>query len=105
MKKDSGSKTHLLCVHDNILVKVMRETDGDGAVVPTSDRPSELKRGTVRSVGEYGKMTLSGATVPNSVKEGDTVLFNDMRGQEVRLNGETLVVVKEEWVVGVLSES
>ena len=56
---------------------------------------------TVIAVGP-GKLLKTGARLPMSVKVGDHVLFGKWNGTEVKLNGEELLIVKEEDLFGVV---
>jgi chaperonin GroES len=71
-----------------------------GIVIPDSatEKPS---RGEVIAVGN-GKSTDSGDIRPLDVKVGDTVLFGKYSGTEGKVEGEELLVMREEDIMGVL---
>ncbi len=89
-------------LHDRVLV---RRIDGDtksagGIIIPDTakEKPSE---GEVVAVGP-GARDENGKIAPMSVKVGDHVLFGKWNGTEVKLNGEELLIVKEEDLFGVV---
>jgi chaperonin GroES len=89
-------------LHDRVILKRMEEetTSSGGIVIPDSaaEKPS---RGKVISIGK-GKRLDSGEIVPLDVKVGDTVLFGKYSGTEVKVNGEDLLVMREEDIMGVI---
>jgi len=58
-------------------------------------------RGKVLAIGN-GKRLESGEVVALDVKVGDTVLFGKYSGTEVKVNGEDLLVMREEDIMGVI---
>jgi chaperonin GroES len=58
-------------------------------------------RGEVIAIGK-GKRLDSGDVVPLDVKVGDTVLFGKYSGTEVKVNGQDLLVMREEDIMGVI---
>jgi chaperonin GroES len=71
-------------------------------LAPTSrEKPNQ---GTVVSVGD-GRELASGARAPFTVKPGDRVVFANARnpGPEITVNGETLLVMKEEDLLCILN--
>lgn len=100
MKKIQGKRESFIPLHDNVLVKQWPEVDSGKTVRPDDDPSKELFRGVVEEVPEYGKLTQTGATVPSSIKMGDMIIFNKLRGQEVQINGEEFIIIKEDWILG-----
>ena len=89
-------------LHDRIIVKRMEEErmSAGGIVIPDSatEKPS---KGEVVAVGN-GKILDNGEARPLDVKAGDTVLFGKYSGTEVKVDGEDLLVMKEEDVMAVV---
>ena len=90
-------------LHDRILVRREEEagTTRGGLIIPDSakDKPQE---GTVISVGN-GKTNDEGKLFPLGVKEGDTILFGKYSGTEIKLDGQDLLIMKEEEVLGIVT--
>jgi len=89
-------------LHDRVIVKRMEEetTSPGGIVIPDSaaEKPS---RGEVIAAGS-GKRNDSGDVVPMDVKVGDTVLFGKYSGTEVKVEGDDLLVMREEDIMAVI---
>lgn len=89
-------------LHDRILVRRLDEekTTAGGIVIPdsASEKPSE---GKVVAVGK-GKLLDNGSLQALDVKAGDTVLFGKYSGTEVKVDGEELLVMREDDVMGIV---
>lgn len=90
-------------LHDRILVRRVEEaeTTRGGIIIPDTakDKPQE---GEVIAVGK-GKINEEGKVRPLDVKEGDRILFGKYSGTEIKIDGEELVIMREEEVLGILS--
>ncbi len=89
-------------LHDRVIVKRVEEetTTAGGIVLPGSaaEKPSQ---GVVLAVGN-GKALDNGTVRPLEVKAGDKVLFGKYAGNEVKVDGEDLIVMREEDIMGIL---
>jgi chaperonin GroES len=89
-------------LHDRVIVKRLEEerVSAGGIVIPDSatEKPT---RGKVIAAGN-GRILENGSVRPMSVKEGDQVLFGKYAGQEIKIDGEELVFLKEDDIVAVL---
>ena len=89
-------------LHDRVVVRRKEEetTSPGGIVIPDSaaEKPAQ---GEVVAVGK-GKTNTNGEVQPHDVKVGDTVLFGKYSGTEVKINGEDLLVMREEDIMGVV---
>jgi len=89
-------------LHDRVIVKRLESerTSPGGIVIPDSaaEKPVE---GKVVAVGK-GKILEDGQVRPLDVKIGDKILFGKYSGTEVRVDGEELVVMREEDVMAVI---
>ncbi|MDR3390234.1 MAG: co-chaperone GroES [Sulfuriferula sp.] len=89
-------------LHDRIIVKRMEEErkTASGIVIPDSatEKPDQ---GEVLAVGN-GKIGDDGKARPLDVKVGDRVLFGKYAGQTVKVDGEDVLVMREEDIMGVL---
>ena len=89
-------------LHDRVIVRRMEEekTSAGGIVIPDSatEKPAE---GEVVAVGN-GKILDNGEVRALDVKAGDKILFGKYAGNEVKVDGEELLVMREEDIMGVL---
>ncbi len=89
-------------LHDRVIVKRVEEetTSAGGIVLPGSatEKPSE---GEVLAVGT-GKQLDNGSVRALDVKVGDRVLFGKYSGNEVKVDGEEVIVMREEDIMGIL---
>jgi len=91
-------------LHDRILIKRKAEEErtAGGLYIPESakERPTQA---TVIAVGK-GRIQEDGSVRPLAVKAGDTVLFGKYAGNEIKLDGEELLIIREEDVLAVFGE-
>jgi len=89
-------------LHDRVVVKRLEEerTSPGGIVIPDTAAEKPVQ-GKVLAVGK-GKILEDGSVRPVDVKVGDKVLFGKYSGQEIKIDGEDLVVMREDDLVGVL---
>jgi chaperonin GroES len=89
-------------LHDRVIIKRMEEErlSSGGIVIPDSaaEKPS---RGEVIAAGT-GKILEDGKVRPIAVKKGDKVLFGKYSGTEVKVDGEDLLVMREEDIMAVI---
>ena len=89
-------------LHDRVVVKRMEEerTSAGGIVIPDSatEKPS---RGEVVAVGN-GKVADNGDVRALDVKVGDTVLFGKFAGTEVKVDGQEVLIMREDDIMGVI---
>ena len=89
-------------LHDRVIVKRMEEErlSAGGIVIPDSAAEKPI-RGEVLAVGN-GKILESGEKRALDVKVGDKVLFGKYAGTEVKVDGEELLVMREEDIMAVI---
>ncbi|HSH73885.1 MAG TPA: co-chaperone GroES [Methylophilaceae bacterium] len=89
-------------LHDRVIVKRLEEvrTTASGIVIPdtATEKPDQ---GEVVAVGP-GKKDESGKLIPLDVKVGEKVLFGKYAGQTVKVDGDELLVMREEDLMGVV---
>ena len=89
-------------LHDRVIVKRVEEetTTAGGIVLPGSaaEKPSQ---GIILAVGS-GKTLDNGTVRALEVKVGDKVLFGKYSGNEVKVDGDDLIVMREEDIMGIL---
>ena len=91
-------------LHDRVIVKRVEEErkTASGIVIPDSatEKPDQ---GEVIAIGA-GKRDEAGKLIPLDVKVGDKVLFGKYAGQTVKVEGEELLVMREEDIMGVVEK-
>ena len=87
---------------DKVLVKRLEaeETTAGGIVLPDAAK-EKPKRGIVQSTGE-GKLLDSGERSKLQVAKGNEVLFSSYAGQEIKVNGEELLIIDESEILAVV---
>jgi chaperonin GroES len=89
-------------IRDRILVKPLdAETVTKSGIVIPDNAAEKPIQGKVVGAGT-GKVTEEGQIVPLIVKEGDTVMYGKYSGQTVKMNGEELIVLKEDEVMAIV---
>jgi chaperonin GroES len=91
-------------LHDRVIVKRLdQETKtASGLIIPdaAAEKPDQ---GEVLAVGN-GKVQENGNVRPLEVKVGDRVLFGKYSGQSVKVNGEELLVMREEDIMAIVAQ-
>jgi len=89
-------------LHDRVIVRRKEEerTSPGGIVLPDNAKEKPIQ-GEILAVGK-GKILENGNVRPMDLKVGDTVLFGKYSGTEVKIDGEELLVMREEDIMGVL---
>ena len=96
--------TNIRPLHDRVIVRRIEETEQvrGGIIIPDTakEKPQE---GEVIAVGK-GKKNEKGEVFALDVKEGDRILFGKYSGSEIKLDGEELLIMREEEVLGILKK-
>ena len=91
-------------LHDRVIVKRLEEErrTASGIVIPdaAAEKPDQ---GEIRAVSN-GKLLDDGSVRALAVKVGDRVLFGKYAGQTVKVDGEELLVMREEDIMGVIEQ-
>jgi chaperonin GroES len=91
-------------LYDRILVRRVAEEEKTkgGIIIPDTakEKPSE---GEVVAVGS-GKVTDKGELRALEVKKGDRILFGKYSGNEIKIDGDELIILREDEVLGVLEK-
>lgn len=89
-------------LHDRVIVKRLEaETKSSGGIVIPDSAAEKPIKGEVLAVGK-GKILENGDVRPLDVKVGDTVLFGKYSGTEVKVDGDELLVMREEDIMAVV---
>ena len=92
-------------LHDRIIVHRIEEGEQKvgGIIIPDTAK-EKPQQGKVIAVGK-GKIEKDGKVTPLDVKAGDTVLFGKYSGQEIKIDGQEYLIMREEEVLGVIEET
>ncbi|MFL6285798.1 MAG: co-chaperone GroES [Pyrinomonadaceae bacterium] len=97
--------TNIKPLHDRVIVKRIEEGEQvrGGIIIPDSakEKPQE---GEVIAVGE-GKHGKDGKRQALDVKAGDRVLFGKYSSSEVKIDGEELLIMREDEILGIISRA
>ena len=89
-------------LHDRIIVQRLEEEEQrvGGIIIPDSAK-EKPQQGKVIAAGK-GKAKDDGKVMPLDVKEGDTILFGKYSGQEIKIDGEEYLIMREDEVLAIL---
>lgn len=89
-------------LHDRLIVERIEETEQmvGGIIIPDTAK-EKPQQGKVIAVGK-GKVKDDGTVTPLDVKAGDKVLFGKYSGQEIKLDGDEYLIMREDEILGVL---
>jgi chaperonin GroES len=101
----SGVRMKVRPLHDRIIVQRLEEGEQvvGGIIIPDSAK-EKPQQGKVVAVGK-GKAKDDGKVIPLDVQEGDTILFGKYSGQEIKIDGEELLIMREDEVLAILDEA
>ena len=90
-------------LHDRLVIQRLDEGEQKvgGIIIPDSAK-EKPQRGKVIAAGN-GKSNDEGKRIPLDVKAGDLILFGKYSGQEIKLDGEEYLIMREDEVLGVIS--
>ena len=100
----TATKVGIRPLHDRVIVQRIEEGEQKtgGIIIPDSAK-EKPQQGRVIAAGK-GKVEKDGKVTPLDVKEGDTVLFGKYSGQEIKLEGEEYLIMREEEILGVIEK-
>ena len=91
-------------LHDKVLVKrVDEETKTAGGLIIPDTAKENPSEGVVEAVGN-GFRADDGKILPMSVKAGDKVLFGKWAGTEIKVNGESRLIIKESDILAIVED-
>ncbi len=91
-------------LHDRVILKRLEEeTKSKGGIIIPDSAKEKPAQGEVIAVGD-GKVLENGTKLSMNVKKGDKVLFSKYAGTEVKIDGEELLIMREEDILGVLEK-
>ena len=91
-------------LHDRVLVRrvTAEERTAGGIIIPDSAK-EKPQQGKVIAAGN-GKSKDDGKRIPLDVKAGDLILFGKYSGQDIKLDGEEFLIMKEDEVLAVIDD-
>jgi chaperonin GroES len=91
-------------LHDRIIVQRLEEGEQrvGGIIIPDSAK-EKPQQGKVIAAGS-GKVKDDGKRIPLDVKAGDTILFGKYSGQEIKIDGEEFLIMREDEVLAVIDD-
>ena len=91
-------------LHDRIIVERIEESEQQvgGIIIPDTAK-EKPQQGKVIAAGK-GKIKDDGTVTPLDVKAGDRVLFGKYSGQEIKLDGDEFLIMREDEILGVIEE-
>ena len=91
-------------LHNRVIIQRLEEGEQQigGIIIPDSAK-EKPQRGRVIAAGD-GKLNEDGKRIPLDVKAGDLVLFGKYTSQEVKLDGEEYLIMREDEVLAVIGK-
>ena len=91
-------------LHDRVVVKrIEADTQTSSGIIIPDNAAEKPDHGTVLAVGA-GRRTEAGTIVPMSLNVDDTVLFGKYAGQTVKIQGEEVLILKEEEIYAIIEQ-
>ena len=91
-------------LHDRVIIERIEETEQriGGIIIPDSAK-EKPQQGKIIAAGK-GRIEKDGKVTPLDVKAGDTILFGKYAGQEIKIDGNDYLIMREEEVLGVIEK-
>ena len=89
-------------LHDRVIVKRVEEEEktAGGIIIPDAAK-EKPQQGKVIAVGK-GKILENGKVSPLDVKKGDRILFGKYSGQEIKIDGEEHLIMREDDILAII---
>jgi chaperonin GroES len=90
-------------LQDRVIIKRLEEEQktAGGIIIPDTAK-EKPQQGKILAVGP-GKVLDNGTRLEMTVKEGDVVLFGKYSGSEVKIEGEEVLIMREDDILGIIS--
>ena len=97
--------TNIQPLHDRVIVKRIDEGEQvrGGIIIPDSAK-EKSQEGEVIATG-LGKYREDGSRQPLDINAGDRVLFGKYGGSEIKVNGEELLIMREDEILGIITRA
>ncbi len=89
-------------LHDRVIVKRVEEEEktSGGIIIPDAAK-EKPQQGKVIAAGK-GKILENGKVSPLAVKKGDRILFGKYSGQEIKIDGEEHLIMREDDILAII---
>jgi chaperonin GroES len=89
-------------LHDRVIVKRVEEEEktSGGIIIPDAAK-EKPQQGKIIAVGK-GKILENGKVSPLAVKKGDRILFGKYSGQEIKIDGEEHLIMREDDILAII---
>jgi len=89
-------------LHDRVIIERIEEGEQKvgGIIIPDTAK-EKPQQGKIIAAGK-GRVEKDGKITPLDVKAGDTILFGKYAGQEIKIDGNEYLIMREEEVLGVI---
>ena len=103
MGRNQTMTTNITPLHDRVIVKRIDEGEQvrGGIIIPDSAK-EKAQEGEVIAAGE-GKYKEDGTRQPLDVKAGDRILFGKYTSSEIKVDGEELLIMREDEILGIIT--
>ena len=89
-------------LHDRLIIQRLEEGEQTiGSIIGPDSAKEKPQRGKVFAVGQ-GKVRDDGSRQQPDVKDGDTILFGKYSGQEIKIEGEEYLILREDEVLAII---
>jgi chaperonin GroES len=89
-------------LHDRVLIQRVEEGESrQGSIIIPDSAKEKPQQGKVKAVGN-GKLLDNGERVELDVKAGDRILFGKYSGSEIKIDGEELLILREDEILAIL---
>jgi chaperonin GroES len=102
MRPERGEAMKVRPLHDRLLVRRIEEKEAarGGIIIPDTAKEKPME-GKVLAVGN-GKVLENGTKLALDVKVGDRILFGKYSGTEIKIDGEEVLIVREDEVLAIM---
>jgi chaperonin GroES len=98
----AGSHMKVTPLHDRLIVQRLDEGEQTvGSIIVPDSAKEKPQRGKVFAVG-LGKVRDDGSRQQPDVKDGDTILFGKYSGQEIKIDGQEYLIMREDDVLAII---
>jgi chaperonin GroES len=89
-------------LHDRVIVKRLEEGESrQGSIIIPDSAKEKPQQGEVLAVGD-GKLLENGQRAKPDLKTGDRILFGKYSGSDIKIEGQEVLILREDEVLGVL---